>query len=66
MVPVAATQSLQEASRWCLVLAIAALGTKTSLGELARVGWKPIGVIIGETVFVGLLVLAGLALHIAA
>ncbi len=66
VVPVAATQSLQEASRWCLVLAIAALGTKTSLGELARVGWKPIGVIIGETAFVGLLVLAGLALHIAA
>jgi uncharacterized membrane protein YadS len=64
-VPVAVTHALQEASRWCLVLAIAALGTKTSLGDLARVGWKPIGVIVGETAFVGLLVLAGLALHLA-
>jgi uncharacterized integral membrane protein (TIGR00698 family) len=51
---------MQEASRWCLVLAIAALGTRTSLGDLARVGWRPVAIIVGETVFVGLLVLAGL------
>ena len=44
---------MQEASRWCLVTAIAALGTKTSLGELARVGWRPVAIIVGETVFVG-------------
>ena len=61
-VPAAVTQALQAASRWCLVLAIAALGTKTSLGDLARVGWKPVGLIVGETLFVGLLVLAGLLL----
>lgn len=53
---------LQEGSRWCLVTAIAALGTKTSLGDLARVGWKPIAIIVGETIFVGAFVLAGLAL----
>jgi uncharacterized membrane protein YadS len=57
--PVAAT-SLQEGSRWCLVIAIAALGTKTSLGELARVGWRPVSIIVGETVFVGAFVLGGL------
>jgi uncharacterized integral membrane protein (TIGR00698 family) len=61
-VPAAVTAALQEASRWCLVLAIAALGTRTSLGDLAKVGWKPVALIVGETVFVGLLVLAGLAL----
>ena len=61
-VPAAVTSALQEASRWCLVVAIAALGTKTSLGDLAKVGWKPVALIVGETVFVGLLVLAGLAL----
>jgi uncharacterized membrane protein YadS len=59
--PAPAAKGLQEASRWCLVLAIAALGTKTSLGDLARVGWKPIAIIVGETLFVGLFVLAGLA-----
>jgi uncharacterized integral membrane protein (TIGR00698 family) len=59
----AITGSLQGASRWCLVLAIAALGTKTSLGDLAKVGWRPVGLIVAETVFVGLLVLAGLTAH---
>jgi uncharacterized integral membrane protein (TIGR00698 family) len=53
---------MQEASRWCLVLAIAALGTRTSLGDLAKVGWRPVAIIVGETVFVGLFVLAGLLL----
>ena len=55
--PVAVATVLQEASRWCLVLAIAALGTRTSLGDLARVGWRPVAIIVGETLFVGLLVL---------
>ena len=61
-IPPALTSALQEASRWCLVLAIAALGTKTSLGDLVQVGWKPVALIVGETLFVGLLVLAGLGL----
>jgi uncharacterized membrane protein YadS len=59
--PPVAAGSLQEASRWCLVTAIAALGTRTSLGDLARVGWKPVAIIVAETVFVGVFVLAGLA-----
>jgi uncharacterized membrane protein YadS len=61
-VPPAVSGWLQAASGWCLVTAIAALGTKTSLGDLARVGWTPIAVMVGETLFVGLLVLAGLTL----
>lgn len=61
LVPPAASV-MQEASRWCLVTAIAALGTRTSLGDLARVGWKPVAIIVGETLFVGAFVLAGLLL----
>ena len=61
-VPAAVSGWLQAASGWCLVTAIAALGTKTSLGDLARVGWTPIAVMVGETLFVGVFVLAGLAL----
>jgi uncharacterized integral membrane protein (TIGR00698 family) len=60
--PAVAASSMQEASRWCLVVAIAALGTKTSLGELASVGWRPVAIIVGETVFVGVFVLGGLSL----
>jgi uncharacterized integral membrane protein (TIGR00698 family) len=61
-VPPVVIGTLQEASRWCLITAIAALGTKTSLGDLARVGWRPVAIIVGETLFVGLFVLAGLLL----
>jgi len=61
-VPQSVNAGLQEASRWCLVTAIAALGTKTSLGDLARVGWRPIAVIVAESVVVAMIVLAGLLL----
>ena len=61
-VPQSVNAGLQEASRWCLVTAIAALGTKTSLGDLARVGWRPIAVIVAESVIVAMIVLAGLLL----
>ncbi len=47
-----------DASRWCLVTAIAAIGMKTQLKELSTVGIKPIVLMIGETVFLALLVLA--------
>jgi uncharacterized integral membrane protein (TIGR00698 family) len=65
LVPPDATQALQGASRWCLVFAISALGMKTVLGELVTIGWRSIGLIVLETLFVGGLVLAGLALHVA-
>ena len=61
-VPPSVNAGLQEASRWCLVTAIASLGTRTSLGDLARVGWRPIAVIVAETLVIATLVLAGLAL----
>jgi uncharacterized membrane protein YadS len=47
-----------DLSRWCLVAAIAGIGMKTELRELAAVGWKPIALMIGETIFLALLVLA--------
>jgi uncharacterized integral membrane protein (TIGR00698 family) len=45
-------------SRWCLVAAIAAIGMKTQLRELAAVGLKPVMLMLGETVFLAALVLA--------
>lgn len=48
-----------EISRWCLVIAIAAIGVKTSLKELSLMGTKPIALIVGETVFLaGVVVVA--------
>ena len=37
-----------EASRWCLVAAIAGIGMKTQLKELATVGLKPVALMIGR------------------
>jgi len=52
---------VNELSRWCLVVAISALGMKTQLKELAAVGIKPILLMVGETTFLAVLVL--LMLH---
>jgi len=46
-----------EVSRWCLVAAIAAIGMKTSLKDMAVMGWKPVALIVVETVFIAGLVL---------
>ncbi len=49
-----------DVSRWCLVAAIAGIGMKTQLRELVTVGIKPIVLMVGETVFLAVLVLAAL------
>jgi uncharacterized integral membrane protein (TIGR00698 family) len=48
---------LVDISRWCLVIAIAALGMKTSLKALAEVGHRALTLIVAETIFLALLVL---------
>ncbi len=44
-------------SRWCLLIAIAALGMKTSLKAMAEVGGRAIALIVAETLFLAILVL---------
>ena len=61
-VPPVVTDQLEAASRWALVAAIAALGAKTSLGELAHVGWRPVLLIVAETLAVLAWVLAAILL----
>jgi len=46
-----------DASRWCLLAAIAAIGMKTQLRDLSAVGLKPVVLMVLETVFLALLVL---------
>ena len=46
-----------EVSRWCLVAAIAALGMKTSFKALFAVGWRPVGLMVAETLWIAALVL---------
>jgi uncharacterized integral membrane protein (TIGR00698 family) len=49
-----------DVSRWCLVAAIAAIGMKTQLRDLATVGVKPVLLMLGETVFLAALVIGAL------
>lgn len=56
-VPVVIQSGMNDLSRWCLVVAISALGMKTQLKALASVGIKPILLMLGESVFLVLLVL---------
>ncbi|XBT41623.1 putative sulfate exporter family transporter [Pseudomonas viridiflava] len=57
-VPAAMQDGINDLSRGCLVVAISALGMKTQLKALASVGVKPIALMVGESVFLVLLVLA--------
>jgi uncharacterized membrane protein YadS len=47
--PQALTDLIDGLSRWMLLIAVSALGVKTSLGELRTVGAKNMAVIVGET-----------------
>ena len=57
VIPSAVSAWGSEVSRWCLVAAVAALGTKTRLRELAAIGVKPVALLVGETAFLAALVL---------
>ncbi|MEF7613696.1 putative sulfate exporter family transporter [Aquincola sp. MAHUQ-54] len=50
--------ALNDVSRGCLVVAIAALGMKTSFRQLASAGWRPFVLILAETLWLAALVLA--------
>ena len=62
-VPKIVQTGLNDVSRSCLVVAIAALGVKTSFMQLARAGWKPFALLLIETVWMAAFVLAVILLR---
>jgi uncharacterized integral membrane protein (TIGR00698 family) len=62
LVPKPIAAILIEASKWLLVISVAALGMKTSLREMMAVGTTAIALIAAETVFLALLVLSWITL----
>jgi uncharacterized integral membrane protein (TIGR00698 family) len=60
-IPEAVRDAGSSASRWCLVAAIAALGLKTHFREIAEIGWKPVLLMILETLLIAALGLAAIA-----
>lgn len=58
--PQQVVSGITNLSSWCLVTAIAALGMKTSIGDLIKVGWTPVALMVGETLWIALLVLGAI------
>ena len=59
--PAAVIDQGGEVSKWLLVTAMAAIGMKTSLRALAKVGTRAIFLVVVETLFIGVLVLGAIA-----
>jgi uncharacterized integral membrane protein (TIGR00698 family) len=56
--PKPAASGASVLSSGCLVMAISALGMKTSFKSLVTAGWRPVGLMVAETLWIGALVLS--------
>jgi uncharacterized integral membrane protein (TIGR00698 family) len=62
-VPLPVQTGANGIARWCLVAAIAAIGVRTRLQDIVEVGIKPVILMVAETVFLAVLVMAVLLWH---
>lgn len=62
LVPPPVATFLVDASRWALVLGIAAVGMKTSMRSIREVGVTAIVLVVAETAFLAVFILGGLEL----
>jgi uncharacterized integral membrane protein (TIGR00698 family) len=60
--PKMAVSGLSDISRWLLLFGISAVGMRTSLKSMGKVGHTAIILIVAETLFIALFVVGGLAL----
>ena len=63
VIPAPVQDGMVTVSRWCLVIAIAGLGLKSSFQEMAVLGWRPVALVVGETLFLAGLVLIALTIE---
>lgn len=52
LVPDPVIDAAVTGSRWCLITAIAALGVKTVLKDFIKLGWRPVALMVAETLFI--------------
>ncbi|MBJ2151826.1 YeiH family protein [Paracoccus sp. IB05] len=62
VIPASVAWFAEQASRWALLTAIAAVGIKTSLVKMMEVGGSAIWLVVVETIFLACFILAGLHL----
>lgn len=60
LIPGSAVALASDASRWALLIGIAAVGMKTSLKQVLDVGGEAVGLIIAETLFLAVFILVGI------
>lgn len=53
--PAGLVKAGQFASQWCLVMAMVSIGMKTHLKDILSVGWKPVALMVLETLFLAVL-----------
>ena len=61
-IPTIMTDGLSQLATGLLLLAVTALGVRTSLREVASIGWRPICLLAGETVFLAAIIIGFLLL----
>ena len=60
LIPVVVADFFSELSRWALLIAIAAVGMKTSLSTISTVGGQAIVLIVSETLFIAGFIVIGI------
>ena len=53
VMPPSVGESMADASRWCLIVAMAAIGMKTPLAEMRLLGLRPVAILVLETAVIG-------------
>ncbi len=62
LLPPVAVDAAAAASSWFLVIAVAAIGVRTNLSDLKEVGWRPLVLVVSETLFLLVVLIVGTAL----
>jgi uncharacterized membrane protein YadS len=62
LLPASGASSANAVSKWSLLIAISALGAKSSFGKLAAAGWRSAILVISETLWIAIFVL--LCIHL--
>ena len=61
LIPTFLLNAMTVASKWALLISIAAVGMKTSLKRMLDVGGSAISMVIAQTIFIGIFVLVGVS-----
>jgi uncharacterized integral membrane protein (TIGR00698 family) len=64
LIPMPVVTACTELSRWCLLVAIAALGLKTAPADLGGQGVRPFLILVATSTFLASLLFAGLSIGI--